>query len=392
LTTDVANLREALSWSTRHDHELEIMLATQFGWLADFQGLQSEGRAHLRSALDRPGGSSRARYGAFRVASYLAWRQGELQEALRLVRAQVAEARRGGDTLMLCEALSELGHHLVECGFRREAASPLEEAQTIAARLGNVRKQAEAEMFQCLCAVHDDDLPAASRHIERCLELGGTIDRGADLTALAWVRLGEGKLDLARSAIVDALHHRLRVGDHVVITTSLDVAAELKSRTGDALAAIQLAGSADAIRSRTATTASLIATRSRKRWFTETIERMGTAGQEALVEGRRLPAPQAVELALTSFIDSQRWQPPAPAPALTDREREVVALMSGGLTNRQIARRLLVSARTVDAHLEHVRNKLGVANRVDIVRWHLDAPEAEPPARASRLPIAPGSQ
>jgi DNA-binding response OmpR family regulator len=39
------------------------------------------------------------------------------------------------------------------------------------------------------------------------------------------------------------------------------------------------------------------------------------------------------------------------------------------LTNRQIAERLAVGERTVDSHVEHVRNKLGVRTRAQIARW-----------------------
>src|SRR5207237_200982 len=46
--------------------------------------------------------------------------------------------------------------------------------------------------------------------------------------------------------------------------------------------------------------------------------------------------------------------------ALTDRELEVAALVSRGLTNRQIAERLVLSERTIDAHLQRIRDRLGV--------------------------------
>jgi len=51
---------------------------------------------------------------------------------------------------------------------------------------------------------------------------------------------------------------------------------------------------------------------------------------------------------------------------LTAREREVAALVAQGLTNRDIAGRLVVSKRTVDAHVEHILAKLGFASRVQV--------------------------
>jgi DNA-binding CsgD family transcriptional regulator/sugar lactone lactonase YvrE len=54
---------------------------------------------------------------------------------------------------------------------------------------------------------------------------------------------------------------------------------------------------------------------------------------------------------------------------LSRREREVARLVAEGLTNREIAQRLFISERTVDGHLEHVREKLGVSNRAQVAAW-----------------------
>jgi DNA-binding CsgD family transcriptional regulator len=49
---------------------------------------------------------------------------------------------------------------------------------------------------------------------------------------------------------------------------------------------------------------------------------------------------------------------------LTAREREIASFVAAGLSNRQIAERLFISRRTVDAHLEHIFGKLGITSRV----------------------------
>jgi DNA-binding CsgD family transcriptional regulator len=55
------------------------------------------------------------------------------------------------------------------------------------------------------------------------------------------------------------------------------------------------------------------------------------------------------------------------ASKLTSREREVMALVGDGLTNREIARRLDVAPGTVKAHLEHAYAKLGVGTRTGAI-------------------------
>jgi DNA-binding NarL/FixJ family response regulator len=52
---------------------------------------------------------------------------------------------------------------------------------------------------------------------------------------------------------------------------------------------------------------------------------------------------------------------------LTDRELQVLELAAQGLTNHEIAQRLYISVRTVEAHLTHVYDKLGVASRTEAV-------------------------
>jgi DNA-binding CsgD family transcriptional regulator len=52
--------------------------------------------------------------------------------------------------------------------------------------------------------------------------------------------------------------------------------------------------------------------------------------------------------------------------ALTAREAEVVGLAAGGLADREIAARLVVSVRTVESHLARAYRKLGVTSRVEL--------------------------
>lgn len=72
------------------------------------------------------------------------------------------------------------------------------------------------------------------------------------------------------------------------------------------------------------------------------------------------------------FLGDRRRPPRPELGELTHREQEVSALVAQGLTNGEIAARLRISERTAEAHLEHVRNKLGFRSRAQIAAWVAD--------------------
>jgi len=54
---------------------------------------------------------------------------------------------------------------------------------------------------------------------------------------------------------------------------------------------------------------------------------------------------------------------------LTPREQEVAELVGAGLSNREIATRLVISPRTVESHVQHVLQKFGFTSRAQVATW-----------------------
>jgi len=90
--------------------------------------------------------------------------------------------------------------------------------------------------------------------------------------------------------------------------------------------------------------------------------------------------------------------PASAAGALTRRERDVVALIAQGGTNRQIATRLGVTERTARTHVSNILGKLGLASRTQLAMWAVreglvdtaggPAPEVVPaPHAGDRAPV-----
>jgi NarL family two-component system response regulator LiaR len=83
--------------------------------------------------------------------------------------------------------------------------------------------------------------------------------------------------------------------------------------------------------------------------------------------GRSTIDPDAMQL----LIKSVR-RPPSLGYDLTGREREVLALLAEGLTNKEIAERLTLSPATVRVYVSHILSKLGAGNRTEAARLALD--------------------
>ncbi|WP_343886600.1 LuxR C-terminal-related transcriptional regulator, partial [Actinoallomurus spadix] len=74
--------------------------------------------------------------------------------------------------------------------------------------------------------------------------------------------------------------------------------------------------------------------------------------------------------ALTYALGERRFTAPEPAGSpLTRRETEIAHLVAGGLSNKDIAARLVIAQRTAEGHVEHILNKLGFNSRAQIGAW-----------------------
>jgi NarL family two-component system response regulator LiaR len=98
--------------------------------------------------------------------------------------------------------------------------------------------------------------------------------------------------------------------------------------------------------------------------------RAAHAGQPTL-------APEATQALIQASRAAK--EPPAPGFDLTPREREVLALMVEGLTNPEIAERLVVSRSTVKFHVSGILSKLSVSSRTEAVALAVQEDLVPPP-------------
>jgi DNA-binding CsgD family transcriptional regulator len=221
-----------------------------------------------------------------------------------------------------------------------------------------------------LAAEAGGDLPTASVRLLEALEMAqGVGDVAASAEALYGLSLVARRRGEASEASV--LGHRAlelahQVGSRSMIASCLDWLAGLAGE-GRSDVAVRLFAAAQALRDPDGYARSrpeqarydVNLARVRSRLTPEEFE-------AAWVEGTVLSPEEAVAYALRGRRTSERattgWD------SLTSAEKEVVRLVSEGLTNPEVGRRLFISPRTVGHHLTHVFDKLGVRSRGALIK------------------------
>jgi two-component system response regulator NreC len=96
------------------------------------------------------------------------------------------------------------------------------------------------------------------------------------------------------------------------------------------------------------------------------------AAQGELVGAVRQVAAGSTYLQPELGVELAREPDDAPPDGLTEREAEILGLVALGHTNQEIAERLFLSPRTIEAHRNHIQQKLDFSTRAELVRYAID--------------------
>jgi non-specific serine/threonine protein kinase len=190
--------------------------------------------------------------------------------------------------------------------------------------------------------------------------------------------LGEDKSAACAAALRQAISAKLDMGDIAGSAFAIELLACLEQRTGRYERGVWLTGAADSIWKSAVTrlAGNAVMEQGRQDFVDQARRHLGDRYDEVFAAGRRAPREQAMRFALADSADPPGQTHPTPGGrgtatrGLSAREREVAALAVTGLSNREIAERLIISKRTVDGHLEHIYAKLSLSSRAELAEWY----------------------
>jgi predicted ATPase/DNA-binding CsgD family transcriptional regulator len=425
LEAEHQNLRAALTWCEEaRTPDLGLRAASLLAWFWIVRGHVAEGRRQLTALTSMADTAPpELQAAALRVVGSLALHQADDEAARRLFESSLAIRRGLGDPAGMLSSLSSLGAVALQQGDVDRAERYFTEALAIQEAIGDNVGIAESTNSLANLAHERGDLARARALYERSLELQHSRVRyrpDIALHNLGIVAQEQGDLDAARRHFQDSVAIKRSLGDTHGLALSLAKLAEVLASMGEAVTAhrllceslnlqrdlgdrpamafvldrfamaaaardrplhsLRIAAAADALREAIGSPLSPAAREYQERWLAPVRARLRPDGAAAAWQAGHGLTLEQITAEVLVFDAASRGEPPErdAVSQLSAREREVATLVAQGLSNRDIAQRLVVSERTAENHVQHVLNRLGLRSRAQVAAWAVQNGLTEP--------------
>jgi non-specific serine/threonine protein kinase len=370
LDQEQGNIRLALEWSIAEDSVDSLRLIGAMYRYWSMRGHLAEAmdwldRAHATSASD-----TEPRSLAHLARAHIRWLHGDYEAShadvvisIDLCRELPLSSTRVTAITLLAILSSCNGDWITAMHLHEEAfqlAWQLNDPVLVASSLNNLG----------LIAMERGDHEVARGRLEQSLtafrQAGDRFTIALTLDSLARVNIKLGANEEARANYLEALTISQQFQDSANAAISLDGLAGLETLNGSAQRALHLASAAQNLRKGTGVEPTPE--------LKEQID--GTLAAARAKLSREVADAAWKQGATLNMEEAIRYATRAPAAKagndgspLTARETQVASLIAEGRTNSEIAGRLKMADRTADAHVEHIRNKLGLRTRSQIAVW-----------------------
>ena len=327
---------------------------SQLCWFRFQHGDLPAALAHIgeAAALARTTGDPRLLVDILGRRAVLEGQAGDLGAAFAYQEETVTLSRAAGDNFRLASTLANLGIDEHAAGELAAAQAHLQEASTLAGSLGYQTLSPALQQNLGFGYLIDADPRNARRHFIDSLDTA----RISGVTAYVHAAL----LGLALAAGAD--------DDPTVAATLHGVADKHYEQAGRAFEASEV-GLRDRDHARLRVALGDAAFEAAYRHG----RTLSQADAIALATAAAETDPGAVSTVTVTVPAAGQATADGPAGPLSEREREIVALLAGGATDAQIAERLFLSVNTVRSHLDRIRDKTGARRRTELVRYAIQA-------------------
>jgi non-specific serine/threonine protein kinase len=312
------------------------------------------------------------------ISVILARHHGDLAKARLLAEECLALARELDDNLAAASSLTFLASLSQLESYPQRAITLYKEGVVLA------RSSAEREpralyitlfnLGYCYCAqgAYQQAIPLLEEALTNVQRQSDPAFHSCILTGLGLALLESGDIEHAESLLLEALRIGQTLDYTEVMAGVLDYLGQAVWQKRENQRAVRLLGAAAAIRSRVGFI----------NWNPDPghTKIVNDLGQEAILSAQKiagdLSPKELVAWALsheyqtgTSLANDTLPASSSSSELLSPREREIAEEIARGLSNHDIATKLYVSVRTVDAHVRHILNKLGLNSRTQVAIW-----------------------
>lgn len=376
LLAERENLLTAMAYcfDTPGEARSGLRMATALWYCWVVCGYLRDGRYWLGRGLELDREHSRERGWALWLSGWIAHLEGDRARGTGLVDQSMKIAEELHDEVLGAFAIQSRGVRRLNSGDFGEGARLLDEALARHRAAGSWSGPA---LLTFALRVQGADLAGDTDRAMALLdECRSICEPLGERWALSWAEWNvglmwwvAGKPDKAAVHLRRSLGDKAKLRDKFGIACCVELLAWVANAEGEGHRAGVLFGAAGGLWSSLG--GKLVGSAPVLSWSQAELERAEAAlgrgaFDVAIKEGRALALGELVDYALST----KRTAPPKQAKsALTKREREVADLVAEGLSNKDIATRLVISQRTAESHLDHILAKLGFTSRKQIAAW-----------------------
>ncbi|CRK58503.1 Possible protein kinase/ transcriptional regulator, LuxR family protein [Alloactinosynnema sp. L-07] len=370
-----ANLRQALDFCLADPVEaalgLRMVTAVTEFWI--MRGLMTEGRIWYASLTELVAADDPVRPAAAWRAAFLALVQGDMTAYESLLATATEVAERFDDDSARAYVRHVRAYAALMGNEGARSAELFQSAAETFSKQGDLGGELWSTYNSGLAIALTGDLDGARvvlrDTIDRYTELGEKSWRSWALWSLCAAEYLHGQYEAAQDAGLEVLRLQRQVGHQAVMAFALHLLAGCATHLGEYQRAARLLGGATTIWQLVGASPGSYAA------FHEPMQRdillvTGALGNDRaaaeFMAGAAMSTDESVAYALR---EGDKEQAPARTAPLTKREMEVAILVAKGMTNREIAKALVISLRTAETHVDHIRTKLGSNNRAQIAAW-----------------------